>query len=60
MKHSRSGDTLTFGDLIAISEEADGPLRHARSRAAWRAERAVRGNVECVARDEPPGRAELV
>ena len=47
MKHSRCGDTLTSGDLIAMGEDSGPSLLRALARA-WRAERAARGNVECV------------
>src|SRR5690606_8966165 len=47
MKHSRSGKTLTFGDLIAKGDDNDPSLLRALARA-WRAEQAARGNVECV------------
>lgn len=47
MKHSRSGDTLTFGDLIGQEENGGSSLLGALARA-WKQERAARGNVECV------------
>jgi hypothetical protein len=47
MKHSRIGETLTFGDLIAPGESGSPSLLRALARA-WRAEHAARGTVECV------------
>lgn len=47
MKHSRSDDTLTFGDLMAAGEDNAPSLLRALARA-WKNEHSVRGKVECV------------
>jgi hypothetical protein len=47
MKHSRSGDPLTFGDLITAPSEGAPTLLRALARA-WKIEAELRGNVECV------------
>ena len=47
MKHSRSGDPLTFGDLIAAPSEGTPSLLRALARA-WKGEVESRGNVECI------------
>jgi len=47
MKHSRSGDRLTFGDLVTPeSEDATSLLRSLAK--AWKSEIESRGTVECV------------
>lgn len=47
MKHSRSGDRLTFGDLVAPESENASSLLRSLARA-WKSEKQSRGNVECV------------
>jgi len=47
MKHSRSGDTLTFGDLIN-TPSVDAPSLLRGLALAWKAETELRGNVECI------------
>jgi hypothetical protein len=47
MKHSRSGDPLTFGDLVA-AESANSPSLLRALGKACKDERASRGVVECV------------
>ena len=47
MKHSRRGDKLTFGDLIAAGED-NGPSLLRALACAWKEEHKARGNVECV------------
>jgi hypothetical protein len=47
MKHSRSGDALTFGDLIAEGENHSPSLLRALA-GAWKEEHKARGNVVCV------------
>ena len=47
MKHSRSGDSLTFGDLITADEIGRISLLRSLARA-WKEEKSVRGTVECV------------
>src|SRR5438046_9504415 len=47
VKHTRSGDRLTFGDLVAAESENVPSLLSALARA-WKAERESRGNVECA------------
>src|SRR5881394_44732 len=47
MKHSRSGDRLTFGDLVSLESENALSLLRALARV-WKSEMESRGNVECV------------
>lgn len=47
MKHSRSGDTITFGDLIGPGDNGERSLLKSLA-AAWKKEHAARGHVECV------------
>lgn len=47
MKHSRSGDRLTFGDLVSPESEQSSSLLRALA-GAWRSEKESRGMVECV------------
>ena len=46
MKHSRAGDRLTFGDLVASSEDKTSLLKNLAN--AWIEERANWSDVECV------------
>lgn len=47
MKHSRSGDRLTFGDLVTPESEHAPSLLRALA-GAWKSEKESRGAVECV------------
>lgn len=47
MKHSRTGENITFGDLITAESEHSPSLLRALARA-WKAEQVSRGTVECV------------
>ncbi len=47
MKHSRSGDPLTFGDLVTPPSDTAPSLLRALA-CAWKDEKELRGNVECV------------
>lgn len=47
MKHSRSGENITFGDLVTAESEHSPSLLRALSRA-WKEEQVSRGTVECV------------
>ena len=47
MKHSRSGDRLTFGDLVT-PESAHAPSLLRALAGAWQSEKESRGAVECV------------
>lgn len=47
MKHSRIGDRITFGDLIASPEEGSSSLLRTLAKA-WKSETLIRGVIECV------------
>src|SRR5258706_8150009 len=47
MKHSRSGDRLTFGDLVTPQSKHAPSLLRALA-GAWKSEQESRGAVECV------------
>lgn len=47
MKHSRTGENITFGDLVTAESEHSPSLLRALARA-WKDEQASRGTVECV------------
>mgnify|MGYP001492419397 CR=1 FL=1 len=47
MKHSRTGERITFSDLIS-APDADSPSLLRSLAKAWKAETSTRGDIECV------------